>query len=168
MFLTAALSGPAVGQERASSQDAIVVPDNGGNTVHFNGTIQAGESYEVFGDPPLGFFANAGGTATTTQLGQFTLLYTFIVLFANDVPSAPGSSIYTDAHGDRFFTTAVGTPTNTPDPDVVSIVETHTITFGSGRYADAKGSFTLTRLLNLVTGATTGSFHGTIKLRGHH
>src|SRR2546430_15518687 len=44
--------------------------------IPFNGTMEASETYQLFGDPPFMFFVNAGGTATTTQLGQFTLVYT--------------------------------------------------------------------------------------------
>lgn len=150
IFLTAALSGPAA--------EAGKIP--------FNGTVAANESYQDFGDPPVGFFVNATGTATTT-LGQFTVLYTAIVLFSNDVPSAPGSSIYTDANGDRFFDSDTGTSGPTTDPNVFSIVETHTITGGTGRYADAKGGFTVTRLVNVATGVTSGSFSGSIIVRGN-
>ena len=60
MFLTVVLSGPAAEAGR----------------IPFNGTMEASETYQLFGDPPFMFFVNAGGTATTTQLGQFTLVYT--------------------------------------------------------------------------------------------
>jgi hypothetical protein len=154
MFLTAAFAGPAAEAGR----------------IPFNGTIEASEINQFFGDPPFGFIVNAGGTATTTQLGQFTVAYSFVVLFIETVPNtAPGASCYiaAAANGDTIQTVSTGEPFNTPDPDVISIVETHTITGGSGRYAGAKGSFTLNRSLNLVTGATTGSFNGTIIVRGN-
>ena len=147
MFLTVALSGPAAEAGR----------------IPFNGAIEASESQQTFGDPPL-WSVLGSGTATTAQLGQFTVLYTFIALFSEEV--AIGASNYIAADGIIYtYATGVGTPT--PDPDVVSIAETHTITGGTGRYADAKGSFTLNRLVNIVTGVTSGSFNGTIIVRGN-
>ena len=50
------------------------------------------------------------------------------------------------------------------DNTVASVVEIHTITGGTGRFAEATGSFIRTYLLDLVTGATAGSFDGTLVL----
>jgi len=150
MLLTAAVSGPAAEARR----------------IPFNGTIEASESYQLFGDPPLGFFVNAGGTATTSQLGQFTVFYTAMVDFATG--DAPGVTRFIDANGDSIFTCFWGHGSDTQDPDVKSVVETETITGGTGRYADAKGSFTVNRLVNIATGATSGSFNGSIIVRGTH
>ncbi len=47
----------------------------------------------------------------------------------------------------------------------MSVVEMHRITGGTGRYAEAKGSFTINRFANVATGVTTGSFHGSIIVR---
>jgi hypothetical protein len=149
IFLTAALAGPAA--------EAGQIP--------FNGTIEATETVQIFGDPPL-FSVLGSGTATTSQLGQFTLLYTFIALESQEV--AIGASNYIAANGiDIIYTYATGVGSPTPDPDVVSVAETHTISGGTGRYAGARGSFTLNRLVNVVTGASSGSFDGTIIVRGH-
>jgi hypothetical protein len=148
MFLTAALSGPAAEAGKIS----------------FNGTIEATETVQVFGDPLL-FSVFGSGTATTTQLGQFTLLYTFIALNSEDVTI--GASNYIAADG-IIYTYSTGLGSFTSDPDVVSIVEKHTISGGTGRYAGAKGSFTVNRLVNIVTGATyDGSFNGSIIVRGN-
>jgi hypothetical protein len=45
-------------------------------------------------------------------------------------------------------------------------VETNTIVGGTGRYAGARGSFTLDRCLNFDTGETSGTISGTIVVRG--
>jgi hypothetical protein len=54
----------------------------------------------------------------------------------------------------------LGTPTATPG--IASIVETATITGGTGRFAGATGSFIVERLVDLINLETTGSFEGTI------
>ena len=73
-----------------------------------------------------------------------------------------GSSVFTAANGDSLTTDITGLGTPTANPDVHSIVEDHTITGGTGRFAGATGSFIRTYLLNIVTGVTSGSFDGTI------
>jgi hypothetical protein len=151
MFLTAAVSGLAAEAGR----------------IPFNGTIEANESMQIFGDPPL-FSVLGSGTANTTQLGQFSVLYTFIALLSaiESGEVAIGASNYIAADGIIYtYSTGVGSPTG--DPDVTSVVEMHTIAGGTGRYAGAKGSFTLNRLVNDVTGVSSGSFDGTIIVRGH-
>ena len=151
MFLTAALASPAAEAGR----------------LPFNGTMEASESYQDFGNPPVGFFVNAAGTASTT-LGQFTLVYTAIADLATG--GGIGSARFIAPNGDSIFASDTATSGPTSDPNVFSIVETYTITGGTGRYAHAKGSFTLNRLVTFTgptTGTTSGSFHGSIIVRGN-
>ena len=71
------------------------------------------------------------------------------------------------ANGDMLFTTIVAQGTPDPDtPGVQRIVEIHTITGGTGRFAGAQGSFTVIRLVEGATGVTSGSFEGTITSPG--
>ena len=151
IFLTVALAGPAA--------EAGKIP--------FNGTMEAGESYQEFGDPPFMFFVNAGGTAITTELGQFTLVYTFLADLNSPTGDGFGRAWLLAANGDSIFTSSTAVSGPTGDPEVFFIVETHTITGGRGLYVNAKGSFTLNRLVNVVTGATSGSFDGSIIVKGH-
>ena len=73
-----------------------------------------------------------------------------------------GSVEFVAANGDRVFADILGQSTPTSTPNVVSIEEILTITGGTGRFADATGILISTRLLNQVTGSTSGSFDGTI------
>ena len=151
MFLTAAVSGFADGHE---------------GRMPFSGTIEASESHLLFGAPPFLFYVNGGGTLTTTQLGEFTVVYTGMVDFASR--GGNGGYRIIAADGDTIFTYSWGQASVTADPTVVSIVETNTITGGTGRYDDARGSFIVNRLANRITGVTSGSFDGTITVRHHH
>jgi len=54
----------------------------------------------------------------------------------------------------------VGSPT--PTPGVLSVVEVYTITGGTGRFADATGTFTLEIIVTQATGVSTGTFSGVI------
>jgi hypothetical protein len=74
-----------------------------------------------------------------------------------------GSAEFIAANGDSLFTEVTGQATPTEDPDIASIVEIYTIVGGTGRFASATGEFTMERLLNTVTGVTSGSFKGKIK-----
>jgi hypothetical protein len=73
-----------------------------------------------------------------------------------------GFADFIAANGDSLFTAVTGQASPTENPDALAIVETHTITGGTGRFAGATGSFTVERLLNTVTDISSGSFGGTI------
>ena len=75
-------------------------------------------------------------------------------------------AIQTAANGDTIDTTIAGSSEPTGTPRVFRITEINTITGGTGRFANAKGSFIVDRLTDLNTGLTSGSFHGTITSPG--
>src|SRR6478735_9323640 len=104
-------------------------------------------------------FVAGSGSGRANHLGRFTMTYELEVDLLEGETS--GSSVFTAANGDSLTTDITGRGTPTENPDVHSIVEVHTITGGTGRFADATGSFIRKYLLNLVTGVTSGSFDGT-------
>ena len=79
---------------------------------------------------------------------------------------ASGSYQFIAANGDTLTATFVGQATPTSTPSVLYIVETATITGGTGRFAGATGSFITERLFDTITGLTTGSFKGSISSPG--
>jgi hypothetical protein len=118
----------------------------------------------VTGLPPIvSVLVIAKGNAT--QLGQFALAipHTVDLRFM----TGTGSYQFTAANGDRLIATFKGQAKTTPTPGVIAIVETATITGGTGRFAGATGGFICQRLFNRVTGKTTGSFQGTISVPGN-
>ena len=141
LFLTAALADPGAA----------------GKAVPFKGTIQAVETFDV--DFPT-LFSHGSGAGQATHLGRFAVTYEFEI----NIPAASGTgpAHFVAANGDSLFTEVTGQASPTADPDISFIVETHTITGGTGRFAGATGSFTLERLISLATGVTSGSFDGTI------
>jgi hypothetical protein len=141
MFLTAALAGPAAAEKE----------------VPFKGSVEAVESYDIQ-FPTL--FVDTTGTGVATHLGLFTVTWEFTVNLLNG--AGIGSAHFIAANGDSVFTESLGQGDPTlEDPDITRVVETHTITGGTGRFAGATGDFTLERLVNMA-GITAGSFSGTI------
>jgi hypothetical protein len=72
-----------------------------------------------------------------------------------------GAATFTAANGDTLTATVDGQATPT-SPGVLSIVEVYTVTGGTGRFADATGSFTLESTLNQATGVSSGTLSGAI------
>ena len=86
-------------------------------------------------------------------------------------PGAPGASslvVGDAANGDSILTSGLGhlgNPDSCANGDL-HLVSRDTIVGGTGRYAGARGSFTLDRCLNFDTGETSGTISGTIVVRG--
>jgi len=73
-----------------------------------------------------------------------------------------GSFTLTAANGDTLFGTSTGL--GYVEEGFAYIQETHTITGGTGRFADATGTFAAGRVLVEATGMYASSFDGTIDL----
>ena len=147
MLLIAALAGSAAAADKQ---------------VPFSGSLQAHEA--IVSQGPGTFVTDGSGGGIATHLGRFTVTWKFTV----EVPAGTGSGPvrFIAANGDELFMTAVGSSEPTVTPGVFHITEIQIITGGTGRFAGAKGSFTVDRLTDLNTGFTSGSFHGTITSPG--
>ena len=155
IFLTVALASSAV--------EAGVI--------RINGTIAGSESGAPFPDPAEGIYVNGSATSTDTALGPFTLFYSLPAYFAlvNTPPGNPGGSrlvVGDAANGDSILAYFFGNNAGLCDNGELHIVDTNTIIGGTGRYAGARGSFTLDGCSNLATGETSGTISGTIVVRG--
>jgi hypothetical protein len=107
--------------------------------------------------PVLEVLIEASGNGT--HLGKFTLVVPHRVNPATR--TGTGTYEFTAANGDMLYADFTGSGTLVA-PGVLHLVETATITGGSGRFADATGSFTCERTFDMARGTTTGSFDGTI------
>jgi hypothetical protein len=105
----------------------------------------------------------AASAHLTRGLGWFTIAITDVVNQASRVTS--GTYRFTNADGDTFDASFDGQAPFLPLGEPVTVVETATIIGGTGRFAGASGSFTVSRAFTMVTGgSTTGSLTGTINL----
>jgi len=103
-------------------------------------------------------------TGTANHLGQFAVSIPHLV--NTPTRTAMGTYEFTAANGDTVTAEFVGQASPTATPGVIHIVETATITGGTGRFAGATGSFVTDRLYDRIAGTTTGSFSGTISSPG--
>jgi len=100
-------------------------------------------------------------TGNANQLGQFSFTMPHVVYLP---PYASGTFTFLGANGDSLAGTMTGVAGPTEAPNVLLIVESLSITTGTGRFAGATGSVTLQRLYDRGSFVTHGSFSGTINM----
>jgi hypothetical protein len=142
--------------ESQSAAPALQAHD--GTEVPFRGTLQAVEIHT--GAPPV-LHSVLTGTGQATHFGRFATTFEFDIQIGVMMPSTTtGSFTLTAANGDSISGTLAGV--GTVASGVVTIVETATITEGTGRFADATGSFRIDRVANQATLTSSGSLNGEI------
>jgi hypothetical protein len=132
-----------------------------GEKVPFKGSLEGTATITPLTPPLASVRIEATGNAT--QLGSFTVAIPHIVNQSTSTGS--GSYEFVAANGDTLTADFTGQATLAA-PGVLSILETATITGGTGRFAGATGSFTGRRVFNIATATTTGSFEGTVSSPG--
>jgi hypothetical protein len=140
---------------------AAATEARGGSALPFKGALQSTEY--VVSEDDASAVRHLDGTGNATHLGRFTLSADFTVIMATG--NATGTATWTAANGDQIRASVVGHGDIVVFP-TVTIAETHTITGGTGRFADASGTITIERSADIVTGVSSGSLAGTINL-GH-
>ena len=131
-----------------------------GEEVTFKGHLEAVETHTPLAPPFVMIDVDATGKAS--HLGKFTLDIAATLNFVTK--TAVGTYEFTAANGDTLTADFTGKSMPSATPGFISIVETATITGGTGRFAGATGSFVCERLLDAATLTSTGSFKGTITL----
>jgi hypothetical protein len=133
--------------------------------VPFKGTLDGDYTVVVNpGPPPIGTFEGSGA-GKATHLGNFTYEFPHEVNFGELPPLGMGTYTFTAANGDTIVADFVGFSTPV-EPGVVLVEEVAVIVDGTGRFAGATGSITITRLVDQVNRTTIGSFTGTISSPG--
>jgi hypothetical protein len=139
----------------------FVGASSAGEQTTFKGSLEGTVTVTPVNPPIASVLIEATGNAT--KLGRFTLEVPHVVNQA--VRVGAGSYIFTAANGDTLTASFTGVGTLIA-PGVLSTTETATITGGTGRFADATGSFTAHRTFFITEGRTVGSFEGTISSPG--
>ena len=137
----------------------FAAPAAGERQLLLKGSVQDTETQQVV-FPTI--FVKGTGSGNATQLGLYTISYqaqlnipTLSATTSATVVAADGSSLFGEGTGQ-------GAPTGTPG--IVSIVETYTITGGTGRFDGATGNFTVKRLIDRAILTSSGTISGTIVL----
>ena len=142
---------------------AVAAAAGGYKLKSFAGSLQGQETDVLQGNPPHSISVDGTVTGIATHLGRFTLRYQVSVKLPEG--TSTGFSQLTAANGDTIFATIIGLGQEVPGtPGLAKVIEINTITEGTGRFAGAKGNYTIDRLVDLGTGQTSGSFQGTISL----
>jgi hypothetical protein len=142
---------------------AVASPAAARDGVPFNGTLEG--SFTVSLDPPPAINRQLNATGHATQLGDFTFDFPHSVDRSVTPATGIGMATFTAANGDQVFAFISGEATPII-PGVLHVVEEGTILGGTGRFANASGSFVIERLIDAVNLTTVGSFDGTISSPG--
>ena len=146
-----------------SPTSASLVKANGAQPVPFRGSIATADQAVLA--PPF-LLANGTGEGTATHLGRFTATYEATADLAT--PTATGTYRFTAANGDLLVATFVGSAVNI-QPGRDQFTEVLTVVSGTGRFAAARGTFTLVRVGSIdfatQTSTSTGSMEGELTLK---
>jgi hypothetical protein len=140
-----------------------------GEQVPFKGSLDGTVTITPIIDPVFDVHVEIDGTGNATHLGEFS------VSIPHDVDRRPppnpsvavGEYVFTAANGDELYAEFSGEATVIVPGLLLSLVETATITGGTGRFAGASGGFICERLFDTAAGVTIGFFEGTISHPGH-
>jgi hypothetical protein len=149
-------ASPAAASQTEAMKAAASLP--------FKGDI-SGTTRGVF-TPPATLEIHLSGEGNATHLGRFTSEEHTVGTFPN--PVATGTWAFRAANGDRLFATteSTGTPVAPGIDDVKTVA---TITGGTGRFADASGTFTAVIRAShdpiSGKGEFSGSFSGDLSLK---
>ena len=137
---------------------ATAAAERQGKQVPFRGQLEGVATVSPLTPPFVAVDIEGSGHAT--QLGHFEVSIPHVTNRSNG--TAVGSYEFTAANGDTLTADFTSRVTPTDVPGVVSVAVTASITGGTGRFADATGSFVGERVVDMVHGTVTESFDGTI------
>jgi hypothetical protein len=143
---------------------SLAGPASAAEQVPFKGSLDAVVTITPINPPVVSVLIE--GTGNATHLGRYSVEFTAVVNQATRTEIGSATIVITAANGDTITAEGSGGQATLVAPGVLSIVDPATITGGTGRFADAIGSFVIRRTFFVAAGVTTGSFDGTISSVG--
>jgi hypothetical protein len=119
------------------------------------GIVHSTEAYSTAFPTML---VTASGWGEVSELGRFTLNYEAEMNLLD--LSASESAHFLGTNGNSIQVKGLGQASQDQTPGIFQIVEIYTVTGGTGRFQDASGTLTLTRVVNFATGSTAGTLEG--------
>ncbi len=108
-------------------------------------------------------YANGNASGKAAQLGEYTAHFeTVMQNGGNGVGTTTENIYFTTSKGDTLYAQGVGLDASTETPGVNRIMESYTVTGGTGRFVGATGTFTVVRFLNVPTGMSSGIIQGSL------
>ena len=138
---------------------APAVRDTSANTTRlpFKGSVQSSETYSTVSSTR---YVTANGAGESSQLGPFTVSYH---VEQNLLDFSETESVHlAGINGDSLQAQGIGQAIEDRTPEMYNVVVIYTITSGTGRFAGARGTFTLKRLMSTKAGLASGTFEGYI------
>ena len=154
LFLLTGCSAPTA---PSSGAPAGLAGTNAAPSVPFKGSFDGTQTVTP-GTPPF-VTVQMRAEGEGSHVGRFEIALPHTVNFAT--ATATGICTIVAADGSTLVASFTGRAQVGP---IVSIVEQATMTGGTGRFADASGTFTIRRTFNPATGQTSGEFEGTLTL----
>jgi hypothetical protein len=135
--------------------NALVGHSRGAAQLPFRGSYTS-QTSSAF-TPPTTLTLNGTSSGHATHLGQFSA--TSVDVVNTTTATSTGTFTFTAANGDQLFTTTTGGETQFVPPNVSHITLVATIVGGTGRFATATGTFTISSIITIdfATGTSSGS-----------
>ena len=131
----------------------------------FKGSLQGNADPPVFEPPPSPYFsAHLLAEGQATHLGRFTMDLSHRVNL--ETGEGLGTALFTAANGDTLTTDVKGQAKPAGTPTAFTVVEVHTVTGGTGRFAGSTGTLTITRAVDFANPFTSGEIEGWISKSG--
>jgi hypothetical protein len=145
--------------DQTQAQGGAELPFSGTFTIETRGAVNCPPTC-----PPTVLTITGTETGTATMLGRFAAASVDTVDIAT--ATATGTMNFTAANGDRLMTTTIGGQDEFIPPNISSVRTVATIVGGTGRFANATGTFTV-RYRGAIdyangTSSGAGSFEGHI------
>lgn len=150
---------------------ALAVQPSGPKLVPFHGTYSGGYQAQVV--PPNVIITGTGGKGTASHLGRFDLVNRISVSLVRSPLAGcpvPGTTeIYTAtliaANGDTITLEGTGRGCQT-SPTTVAVVDSVTVTGGTGRFEGASGYLTVRSTVNQANATVVITFDGELSSPG--
>ena len=162
-----ALAGVFAPPTAAGTPAGVGHRDATASAVPFVGSLEGTHTSRTLVAPPV-FFDRFDAHGEASQLGRFSVAITATVDLGARPVTGAGTYTFVAADGDRLVADHTGFSALV-HPDTVLITENATIdpVRSTGRFAGARGSFTVERLADAATGVggvTRGTIEGSIML----